>query len=165
MFRLIGRTLSVTVLCLVVFALVVQARPQIRRGFVAMYPKAAGTRLDACVTCHTADGTALNPYGASLRKSMVDFNAVEKLDSDGDGYSNKAEIDALRFPGDPMDHPGVKPDSAIADTVRHRPAPPDTGIVRPDTSGSRPDTLRPPKPHKPPEGGARPDTLKPPKNG
>jgi hypothetical protein len=164
MFRPIARTLSVAALCLVIFALVVQARPLFRREFVATYPKTAGTRLDACVTCHTADGSSLNPYGVALRKSMVNFNAVEKLDSDGDGYSNKVEIQSLRFPGDPKDYPGVRPDSAIIDTTRH-PAPPDTSIVRPDTSGSRPDTLRPPRPHKPDEGRARPDTLKPPKNG
>jgi hypothetical protein len=164
MFRSIARTFPLTLLALAIFALAVQARPLFRREFVAAYPKTAGTRLDACVTCHTADGSALNPYGMAVRKSMMNFTAAEKLDSDGDGFTNRVEIEALRFPGDPRDRPGMRPDSGVVDTTRH-PAPPDTGIVRPDTSGGRPDTLRPPKPHPPNDGGARPDTLKPPKNG
>src|SRR5262245_6609238 len=102
MIRPIARTLSVAALGLVVFALVVQARPQTRREFVATYPKAAGTRLDACVTCHSPDGSSLNPYGLAVRKAMLNFPAADKIDSDGDGVANRAEIDALSFPRDPM---------------------------------------------------------------
>ena len=92
MLRPIARTLSVAALLLLILALVAQARPRTRREFVATYPKTQGTRLDACVTCHTPDGGSLNPYGAAVRKAMLNFTAVEKLDSDGDGIANRAEM-------------------------------------------------------------------------
>src|SRR5689334_4305597 len=127
MIRPIARSLAVAALLLFAFALVAQARPRIKREFVAAYPKTGGTRLDACVTCHSPDGNTLNAYGAAVKKATVSFQAVEKLDSDGDGFTNRAEIDALSFPGDPKDRPGAKRDSVA---VR-----PDS--VRIDSTGSR----------------------------
>lgn len=154
MIRPIARSLAVAALLLLVFALVAQARPRTKREFVTAYPKTAGTRLDACITCHTSGGTALNPYGAALKRATVSFQAVEKLDSDGDGIANKVEIDALSFPGDAKDRPGARRDSSSVH--------PDSTAR--DSTGARPDTLQ--RPHvRPDSGSARPDTLKPPKNG
>jgi len=130
MIRPIARIL-VPLLLLAGLALAAQARPRIKRDFVAAYPKTAGTRLDACVTCHNGDMTALNPYGAALRKGTFNFAQIEKLDSDGDGISNRKEIDALSFPGDPKDKPGARRDSSSADTTAKR-----------DSSAARPDTLK-----------------------
>src|SRR5262249_24799262 len=112
-------------------ALAAQARPRIKRDFVAAYPKTAGTRLDACATCHTADMSGLNPYGPALRKGTFNFAQIEKLDSDGDGFANRKEIDALRLRGDEKDTPRAPRDSTRADST-----------AKPDSSAARPDTLK-----------------------
>jgi len=58
------------------------------------------TRLDTCSTCHAEDAESLNPYGADYGENDGDLEAIEALDSDGDGFSNQEEISALTFPGD-----------------------------------------------------------------
>lgn len=63
----------------------------------------AGTRLDSCTTCH--NGEAVNLYGRAYSGSGKSFAAIENLDSDGDGFTNLVEINALNFPGNPNDHP------------------------------------------------------------
>jgi hypothetical protein len=108
---------------LAILALSAQARPRTRREFLTHYPKATGTRLDACTVCHAAALPALNSYGEALKKAKFKFAEIEKLDSDGDRFLNRAEIDSLRFPGDATDHPAGKRasgkrDSAAADSVR-----------------------------------------------
>jgi hypothetical protein len=67
----------------------------------------AGTRLDTCATCHAGAG-GLNPYGATYNaagRNLAAFTAVEGLDSDGDAWTNVAEIMARFFPGNQADHP------------------------------------------------------------
>jgi hypothetical protein len=68
-----------------------------------------GTLLDNCITCHLSTGTDLNPYGDDFLKKGLSpeaLEAIETWDSDGDGFSNKAEISARTFPGDPDSVPG-----------------------------------------------------------
>lgn len=79
----------------------------------------AGTRLDMCTLCHaiTFDpvqkiyvmGTAyLSDIIKQRQKGLTKSEAlknIEQLDSDGDGFSNITEIRALKYPGDPLDHP------------------------------------------------------------
>lgn len=75
----------------------------------------AGSRLDSCLVCHDTSpaGASWNSYGNYLADRMLNFGdslttalaSAEPLDSDGDGYSNLAEIQARTFPGDPNDHP------------------------------------------------------------
>lgn len=101
--------------------------------FLAVYPAAAGTKLDSCVLCHRG-GTVkkavlgscewchytygydaqgdilktLNSYGMDYHNAGSDTDAVlaiEGDDSDGDGYSNIDEIAALRYPGNADDDP------------------------------------------------------------
>jgi hypothetical protein len=65
----------------------------------------AGTRLDDCSTCHTSQGFGLNPYGADVLDNLsgdivAAMQAVENIDSDGDGDLNITEIKAFTFPGD-----------------------------------------------------------------
>lgn len=63
-----------------------------------------GTRLDSCITCHS-NVPNLNPYGDDFRDNGFSFDAVEKMDSDDDGFSNITEINARAFPGDPAGVP------------------------------------------------------------
>lgn len=76
--------------------------------------------LGSCQWCHykygyDASGSiddTLNPYGMAYNtsgRSPSAVRSIENLDSDGDGYSNRIEIDGLRFPGDPNDNPSKVP--------------------------------------------------------
>jgi hypothetical protein len=112
-------------------------------NFIHQYPKAAGTRLDDCQTCHRGGvkGTdterefspcgychllqypnpkyqtgvprdyesTLNAFGLAYENAGRTVEAlveIAKLDSDGDGFANDAEIAALRYPGDAASRPG-----------------------------------------------------------
>lgn len=72
--------------------------------------------VGSCQWCHREEvygyhGTGdidrtLNGYGRDYRqygRSTAAFAAIESLDSDRDGYTNKQEIDALHYPGDSGD--------------------------------------------------------------
>lgn len=72
--------------------------------------------MGSCQWCHYIYGyegkgnikATLNPYGADYLNSGRNSDAVMSIaskDSDGDGYNNKAEIDAMRFPGNKEDDP------------------------------------------------------------
>jgi hypothetical protein len=142
--RPIVRSAAIAVCLAALFAFSAQARPPLRRVFVTQYPKASGTRLDACASCHAA-GTALNPYGAAVKKASFKLLAIEKLDADGDGFSNRAEIDALTFPGDAKDRPaakrGGKRDSTAADSGKARRGERDSSAAPPDSGAAR-DSVR-----------------------
>ena len=50
----------------------------------------------------------LNNFGKDYQdngRNAAAFPAIENIDSDGDGYNNKAEIDTLHYPGDAGDDP------------------------------------------------------------
>jgi len=108
--------------------------------FLKVYPDKAGTKLDNCTLCHSGgldgkgrtlgscqychykygyDGSGditatLNPYGAAYLangRSETALKSIESLDSDGDTYTNIAEINAIRYPGDPKDDPSKVPAS------------------------------------------------------
>ncbi len=87
----------------------------------------AGTVLDSCSTCHTSPPT-LNPYGNDLANSGNNFQAIENLDSDGDGFTNLVEIRAGTNPGDPNSHPSVTGPDTVPPTV--------TAFAIPATSSS-----------------------------
>ena len=76
--------------------------------------------LGSCQWCHVTygyDGSGiiwdtLNPYGKDYftnGRSVSALAAIENIDSDGDGYSNITEIDAIRYPGNPNDDPSKIP--------------------------------------------------------
>ncbi|HVP80610.1 MAG TPA: GEGP motif-containing diheme protein, partial [Thermodesulfobacteriota bacterium] len=75
--------------------------------------------------CHQTYGTKaphtppvpLNSYGADYKtvgRTTASFQAIQNLDSDGDGKTNLEEIQALTFPGDPRDYPGLVSAPVIA---------------------------------------------------
>ena len=76
--------------------------------------------LGTCQWCHYTYGydasgdikETINPYGNDYLKAGRSVGAcasIEGKDSDGDTYSNRQELDALTFPGDPDDNPGKIP--------------------------------------------------------
>lgn len=103
--------------------------------FLSVYPDKANTKLDNCALCHKGGtyekktygscqychvvydltGTThgrfydtLNSYGLAYigaGRNKTAISAIENIDSDGDGFTNIAEILAGRYPGDENDDP------------------------------------------------------------
>lgn len=103
--RALGAALALTAL----FALVpdpVRAYPVHRRLFQSAYGRAT-----ACVLCHGhGGGTERNAYGDAWAEHGEDldaFAAIDALDSDGDGATNRAEIDAGSNAGDAESTPAA----------------------------------------------------------
>jgi len=83
-------------------------------AFVAAFPAANNTRIDACILCHNqASGGSRNAYGSDFGNAGIGnhtFNAtLGAADSDGTGGTNAAEIGALTFPGDANDPAAAAP--------------------------------------------------------
>ena len=98
-------TLFTSVLLFALFVIVV-AKSSYMTSFNDLY----GTDnkiLDTCVTCHNS-GYTLNPYASDFNTKRIQMGsttmglqACEMMDSDHDGDTNIAEIEALTFPGNP----------------------------------------------------------------
>lgn len=98
------------------------------------YPKLKNTKLDNCALCHTGGkvgkktygscqwchyvcgydpksdqfAATLNSYGTAYKaagQTKAGLSTIETTDSDGDGYDNITEINAIRYPGDASDDP------------------------------------------------------------
>ena len=108
-------------------------------NFLAVYPFARSTKLDDCSLCHpgSSDGKSgscdychqtyglkaphakpvpLNSYGSAYKavgRTTASIQTIQNLDSDGDKKTNLEEIQALTFPGDPKDFPGLVPAPAV----------------------------------------------------
>ncbi len=82
--------------------------PSILDQFTTRYGTAA-TPLNTCLVCHQslnpAPPNVFNPYGNDLFANVIDFASIESLDSDLDGFTNLAEINARTFPGNPASTP------------------------------------------------------------
>jgi hypothetical protein len=85
------------------------------------------TTLGSCQWCHYKYGydasgnidDTLNQYGKDYRdhgRNTAAFGAIDFMDSDGDGYPNKAEVDATTYPGDGNDDPSKIPAPAAVYT-------------------------------------------------
>jgi len=86
------------------------ALPTYLSTFTSTYTAAAAT-LGQCVLCHIdpMGGGPTNPFGTDFAANGHNFAAIQNLDSDGDGYTNIAEINALTWPGDATSHPAATP--------------------------------------------------------
>ncbi len=111
-------------------------------NFLTVYPSAKSTKLDDCALCHKAGKIGsksygscdfchqtyktqaphgnildtLNSYGLAYKdagRSQAALTIIEPSNSDGDKYTNIQEIQALTFPGDAGDYPGLVPAPAI----------------------------------------------------
>ncbi len=93
------------------------ATSSIMSSFVSRY--SPSSKLASCTTCHngTPSISTLNPYGRALMNAGVSFAAIESVDSDGDGVSNLAEIQAGTFPGDASDKPATTTTTASTTTT------------------------------------------------
>jgi len=72
-------------------------------------PGELGSNIDSCLLCHIDPngGGLLNPYGTDFANNSHNFTIIEQLDSDGDGFTNIAEIHARSFPGNASDLPVI----------------------------------------------------------
>ena len=108
-------------------------------NFLTVYPFAKSTKLDDCALCHKSGKigsksygscdychqvyktqephgdilATLNPYGEAYRSAGYSPGAIEELNSDGDEFTNIEEIQALTFPGNENDYPGLVSAPAI----------------------------------------------------
>jgi hypothetical protein len=115
---------------------------------ISKYPFISGTRLDSCSLCHTTSIPSLNGYGSAYLNNGRNLNAfglIENQDSDGDGFTNIQEINALFFPGDPNDHPPSVTATATRTSTAVPPTPTRTSTSVPPTP-TRTNTSLPPTP-------------------
>ena len=86
------------------------AAPGDLSSIVSKYPILNGSSLQTCDLCHTSSVPNLNPFGAAYKangRNPAAFALIENLDSDGDGFTNIQEINALTFPGNPASFPSI----------------------------------------------------------
>jgi hypothetical protein len=87
-----------------------QAKPRFLAGVRARYPQVADSRLDTCNLCHlNGGGSSRNSFGEAFAANGFNLAAIEPLDPDGDGYTNRQEFKALTFPGKAKDFPRSAP--------------------------------------------------------
>ena len=60
-----------------------------------------------CLVCHLSEsgGGGLNSFGRDYSENDNDIEAINDLDSDGDGHTNEKELEAGTYPGDPDSSP------------------------------------------------------------
>lgn len=79
------------------------AMPAYLAKFKTTYPNAKA--LHNCQTCHAK--TDKTDYGKDFGNNNHDFKAIEGFDSDADGFTNIAEINAGTQPGNRDSHPAL----------------------------------------------------------
>ncbi len=105
-----NRVIIIVVLFVVlVFAVSVLGRQAYFDIFIETYPNIEGTDIDVCI-CHTNPfgDSPRNPYGIDFANHNYSLVEIENNDSDGDGWRNIDEINALTHPGDPTDVPSMQ---------------------------------------------------------
>lgn len=109
-------TRPLAVLAIVSLGAVATAFPPFLERFKATYTIKAGTPLEAakCLTCHaSASGGPRNPFGKAIGAKLAGssqlteaiLKGLDSEDSDGDGATNREEIDAGTLPADAKSKP------------------------------------------------------------
>lgn len=76
-------------------------------SFSSTYP-AAPAAIKSCVLCHPSyPSITLNSYASAYLGAGHQYAPIEAADSDADGFTNIAEINAGTFPGNAASHPVV----------------------------------------------------------
>jgi hypothetical protein len=116
---LVARRATLALLLVAVSAATVEARNTIRKNFFTAYPAAVASRLDNlpshtthCGVCHFDfnGGGTRNPYGVAVGGTAMDVAgilSIQNLDSDGDGYTNLAEVTDLTSYSNTPTFPGL----------------------------------------------------------
>jgi hypothetical protein len=91
----------ITIIFLALTSKTAVAQPPYLTELKEAYPQALD--LHNCQTCHGK--TELNNYGKDYENNNHDLKAIEGFDSDVDGYTNIAEINAGTEPGNKDGHP------------------------------------------------------------
>ena len=101
-----SRILSIALMFMVLLASsgIAQATSSFWVKFGTAYPAAKGSSIDTCTLCH-ASMPSLNSYGSDYAAGGFSFQGIASMDSDGDGFTNVQEINALTFPGNASVHP------------------------------------------------------------
>ena len=99
---------GIVFLFLLTFAVLVngaEASPSYFTSFQSTYPSSPLSAVASnCSICHTSPPTR-NSYGSAYASAGHNFAAIEGADSDGDGFTNIAEITAGTYPGNAASFP------------------------------------------------------------
>jgi hypothetical protein len=104
--------IGIGIVLLLLFTMIALAKSSYLTVFNETYGT-QNTRLDSCSTCHPGGRTSsLDAYGEDMLAKYGEglswgeaIIAIESFDSDGDGWTNLEEINALTFPGVADDYP------------------------------------------------------------
>jgi len=89
-----------------------EAKSSYLTSFNSTYPSAPSA-IKSCTLCHPGGNTgSLNSYANDYKAAARVYTAIEAKDSDGDGATNLAEINAGTFPGDANSKPVITPPPA-----------------------------------------------------
>lgn len=159
------RNSRLSILCGLLFAalpLPAMAFSSYLNAFHTRYPNSTLNTLPGktvgCALCHPGgdDANGWNAYGTDFMNvsgsTTVRFQTVEPLDSDNDGFTNLAEINASTDPSDPSKHP-------VSPTPTRTPTPKPTATKTP-TPKPTPTKTPTPKPTATP-GPTRTPTHRP----
>jgi len=105
------------------------------------YPAMVGSRIDTCSLCHLGSPPALNSYGSdylSHGRNAAAAAAIAGLDSDGDGFTNLQEIQALTFPGNASDFPAAATATSTNESSSNAYPPPTTATATSTTAAYPP---------------------------
>ena len=83
-----------------------EAVPGYLTSFASTYP--SSPLPSNCLICHTtttASPSTRNSYGSAYGNNSHNFATIAPLDSDGDGFTNLAEITAGTYPGNAASFP------------------------------------------------------------
>lgn len=73
----------------------------------------SGTALNTCSVCHITPPSC-NSYGSAFKNNAHNYVTIEPLDSDKDGFTNIAEINAKTVPGNASSKPAATQGTTVS---------------------------------------------------